>query len=67
METKEPEVEKKCPECGSDDVERGHHGESFALPECWYWFCYQCEHQWGHVVQMVNRQLNCLTGVWRNW
>lgn len=36
-----------CPKCKSTEVERIHHSESFALPECWAWHCGDCAHQWG--------------------
>lgn len=38
----------ECPECGSDDIDRVHHEGSFAIPECWYFLCHECDHQWDH-------------------
>lgn len=36
-----------CPKCGNiDDNERCHHAGTFAAPECDYWHCPNCEHQW---------------------
>jgi hypothetical protein len=34
--------------CGSTDVARVWHAPTFALPECWFWYCHECEHEWGH-------------------
>jgi hypothetical protein len=36
-----------CPNCESEEVLRLHHAPTFALPECWFWFCEECEHSWG--------------------
>lgn len=36
-----------CKNCGSWDTARLHHAGTFAFPECWYWFCYECEKEWG--------------------
>lgn len=36
-----------CPKCNGQDVERIHHQASFAIPECYYWLCENCEHMWG--------------------
>jgi hypothetical protein len=40
--------EEKCPKCESENVEKRHHNPTFALPECDYFQCEECEHQWGH-------------------
>lgn len=40
--------ETECPKCHGTDIDRLHHGPS-ALGECWFWFCNECEHQWGHA------------------
>ena len=40
-----------CPECGAtgeDSIWRGHHHGDWGAPECGYWHCVECEHQWGH-------------------
>jgi hypothetical protein len=39
---------EKCPKCGSLNCDRYHHYGNFALPECFYQKCDDCEHQWGH-------------------
>lgn len=44
----ETEEDPKCPKCQSDDVDRCHHEATYAVPECDYWQCNECEHQWGH-------------------
>ena len=41
-----PEV---CPECSSANVSWKHHEATFAVPECSYWDCEDCDHQWGHA------------------
>jgi predicted RNA-binding Zn-ribbon protein involved in translation (DUF1610 family) len=38
-----------CPKCGSTETERLHHAATFALPECWFWQCEKCGHQWGQT------------------
>lgn len=38
----------KCPKCGSFDTTRCHHQGNFALPECFYQSCDECNHQWDH-------------------
>lgn len=38
----------RCPACEGADVDRLHHAPTFALPECDYWQCMECEHEWGH-------------------
>lgn len=40
--------ELRCPQCRSEMVERWHHAGSFGVPECRYWRCEACLHQWGH-------------------
>lgn len=37
-----------CPKCMSNDVDKMHHASTFALPECWYWWCNDCQHEWDH-------------------
>ncbi len=39
-----------CPKCHASWVwvERRHHEATWAVPECDYWQCEQCDHQWGH-------------------
>lgn len=38
-----------CPKCGSSEVQKYHHLSTFALPECYYQSCYDCDHQWNHA------------------
>ena len=38
----------KCPKCGSEDVTHSHHQATFAIPECDYWRCDDCDYQWRH-------------------
>jgi hypothetical protein len=35
-----------CPNCESEEVLHIHHAPNY-LPECWFWFCEECEHSWG--------------------
>jgi hypothetical protein len=35
-----------CPNCESEEVLHLHHAPNY-LPECWFWFCEECEHSWG--------------------
>jgi hypothetical protein len=37
-----------CPECGGHNVEKRHHAPTFAVPECDYKECEDCQHQWDH-------------------
>ena len=37
-----------CPDCGSDEISPRHHEATFAVPECDYSQCDECDHQWGH-------------------
>ena len=37
-----------CPECQSREIGRSHHRPTFAVPECDFWECEECDHQWGH-------------------
>lgn len=37
-----------CPKCGCAERTKRHHAGTFAVPECWFWQCDECEHQWGH-------------------
>lgn len=39
---------KYCPKCESIDVDKVHHDATFALPECWHWFCNNCEYDWDY-------------------
>ncbi len=39
---------RQCPRCGDKDCERYHHVATYPAPECWYWECPTCAHQWGH-------------------
>lgn len=41
-------VVASCPECGSLNVDSHHHSGSWAVPECCYMECEDCDHQWGH-------------------
>ena len=38
---------QSCPKCGSDAY-RGHRDGDIQAPECYYWGCDNCHHQWGH-------------------
>lgn len=40
--------ETVCPACGSEDIDRVHH-HADSMPECYYWRCGMCEHEWGHA------------------
>lgn len=42
------EASRLCPECGCAERTKRHHPGTFAVPECWFWQCDECEHQWGH-------------------
>ena len=42
------EIVEHCPKCDSNEVEICHHAATFAVPECNYRHCTNCEHQWGH-------------------
>lgn len=37
-----------CPKCDSDDVDRYHHAAD-AMPECFFYRCGECDHEWGHA------------------
>ena len=37
----------RCSECGSDEVNCCHHSGDFIAPECDYFQCMDCGHQWG--------------------
>lgn len=39
---------KKCSVCGSTSIARCHSDATFAVPECDYFECEDCGHQWGH-------------------
>lgn len=34
--------------CGSTDAQRSHHQGDTLAPECDFWECGSCGHQWGH-------------------
>ncbi len=38
----------RCPKCEGLDTDLLHHTATFALPECHYRCCNECEHQWDH-------------------
>ena len=38
-----------CPKCNSPNIGRFHHEGTFAIPECNYKRCEDCEHQWDHL------------------
>ena len=38
----------RCPACDSCEVDKIHHEATFALPECWYFTCLECDKQWDH-------------------
>lgn len=40
--------EPSCPHCHRHNIIAGHHGGTWAVPECYYWECEDCHHQWGH-------------------
>ena len=39
----------RCPTCGSDDIDELHHAATFALPECDFLYCNECQHEWRHT------------------
>ena len=43
----------RCPECGSTEFHRVHRqhleGQAGGVPECDFYQCDGCEHQWGHT------------------
>ena len=39
-----PTNQRDCPVCESP-LDRRHHLGTFALPECWWWSCGDCEYQ----------------------
>jgi hypothetical protein len=41
----ETSVQACCPKCGSEDYERQHWAGRYYMPECWWWFCNECEYQ----------------------
>lgn len=47
IETVEACEHPLCPECGSDDTHHCHHDGDIRAPECDYWLCGECGHQWG--------------------
>ena len=42
-------ITTRCPACGSDDIDKLHHQPTFALPECEFLYCNECEHEWDHT------------------
>ncbi len=34
-----------CPRCGSEEIDRVHHVETFATPECWVLECSMCDYK----------------------
>ena len=38
----------RCPKCESNETDHLRHGPDH-LPECWFWRCMDCEHEWGHT------------------
>ena len=38
-----------CPSCSHTNVTWCHKGGTFALPECNFFSCDSCGHQWGHA------------------
>ena len=42
-----PTSEVQACTCGNREVVQAHHAPTFALPECWYWFCEECGEEWG--------------------
>ena len=40
----------RCPECGRTEIINRHHdGQMGGVPECDFYQCEFCHHQWGHV------------------
>lgn len=40
---------EKCPKCQSVEVIKRHAEATFALPECFFKECEDCQHQWNHL------------------
>ena len=39
----------RCPECGRTEIGNRHHdGQTGGVPECDFFQCEFCAHQWGH-------------------
>jgi hypothetical protein len=38
----------RCPKCESNETDHLRHAPDY-LPECWFWRCMDCEHEWGHT------------------
>ena len=39
----------RCPECGQTEIVNRHHdGQTGGVPECDFFQCEFCAHQWGH-------------------
>jgi len=36
----------ECPKCDSDNIDYCYHRATWSIPECNYWQCYDCDHQW---------------------
>lgn len=39
---------ERCPSCRIGLGDQCHHEGDAAVPECWYFRCERCGHQWGH-------------------
>lgn len=40
----------RCPECGQTEIVNRHHdGQTGGVPECDFFQCEFCAHQWGHT------------------
>ena len=44
----EEPVAVHCPKCGSEDITEVHREGDLLAPECDFFFCMACEHEWGH-------------------
>ena len=43
-------ITQRCPECGQTEIVNRHHdGQTGGVPECDFFQCEFCAHQWGHV------------------
>ena len=42
-------ITQRCPECGQTEIVSRHHdGQTGGVPECDFFQCEFCAHQWGH-------------------
>lgn len=63
--------EQTCPKCGeTEDLTHVHHRGDFVAPECDYWICNVCRHQWGQKFQKqfgvkLKKMLNWLVYCWK--